>query len=108
MPAASAMEPGSPMVRPSRFAGAPRSSISSRPFPREGNWTGSTSFPSGRITSSRLAAYIASSDEGGQALLWRDGVLVHRRGISAIVGFADPTLNDYFGLPSWIPTNAEG
>ena len=107
MPAASAMEPGSHGASLSLRGRAAIIDFLST-VPEGGQLDRINLVPVGSNHQPGLAAYIASSDEGGQHYY---GAMVFSftvRGISAIVGFADPTLNDYFGLPSWIPTNAEG
>lgn len=63
--------------------------------------------PVGSNRQPATAAFIADPDEGGHHFY---GLMVFSMGkdaISAIVGFPDSTLGDYFGLPFRLPTDEE-
>ena len=50
-----------------------------------------------------LAAFIAEPDDGGHRFYGVMVFAIEGHAISAITGFADPGLSDYFGQPSWLP-----
>ena len=55
-----------------------------------------------------VAAFIKDSDGEGHQFYGVMVFAIDDEGIAAIAGFGDPGLSDYFGLPSWIPSNREG
>lgn len=108
MPPASVTQPGPPHVVPPwlRGRGAIVQFLST--VPAEGHLEQIRLVPIGSNRQPALAAFIAEPDDGGHQYY---GVMVFSfqdGAISAITGFADSTLNDYFGLPAWLPAASEG
>lgn len=64
--------------------------------------------PVGSNRQPALAAFIADADEGGYDFYGLMVFSVEKDGISAITGFPDAALCDYFDLPSWLPREERG
>ena len=54
-----------------------------------------------------VAAFIAEAEDGGHQFYGLMVLAIEEGAISAITGFQDPGLSDYFGLPSWLPPNRD-
>lgn len=108
MPAMPAMpEPGFSHVPPVWFRGRAAIVDFLSTVPADGHLEQFRLVPVGSNRQPALAAFIAVPDGGRQFY----GVMVFAiadEGITAITGFGDPGLSDYFGLPAWIPSNEEG
>lgn len=63
--------------------------------------------PVGSNRQPALAAFIAEPDDGGHQFYGLMVFSFEGEAISAITGFADSRLGEYFGLPSWLPPNSE-
>jgi RNA polymerase sigma-70 factor (ECF subfamily) len=108
MPPAAATQPGSPHVAPLWLRGRAAIVDFLSTVPADGHLERIRLVPIGSNRQPALAAFIAEPDDGGHQYY---GVMVFSfedGAISAITGFADSTLNDYFGLPSWLPADSEG
>lgn len=108
MPPPSVTHPGSPHVAPLSLRGRAAIIDFLSTVPAEGRLNQISLVPVGANRQLALAAYIVAPDEGGRQYYGAMVFSFADRGISAIAGFADSALSDYFGLPSWIPTDAEG
>jgi RNA polymerase sigma-70 factor, ECF subfamily len=58
--------------------------------------------PVGSNQQPALAAFIAVPEDGGHQFYGVMVFAIEEESVSAITGFADPGLSDYFGLPSWL------
>lgn len=54
-----------------------------------------------------LAAFMAETEDGGHQFYGVMLFAIKGEAISAITGFTDPALSEYFGLPSWLPADVE-
>ena len=63
--------------------------------------------PVGSNPQPALAAFITEPEDGGHQFYGAMVFDIEEGAISAITGFADPGLSDYFGLPSWLPAKQE-
>jgi RNA polymerase sigma-70 factor (TIGR02960 family) len=63
--------------------------------------------PVGSNRQPALAAFIADPEDGGHQFYGLMVFAIQGETIAAITGFQDPGLNDYFGLPSWLPPDLE-
>jgi RNA polymerase sigma-70 factor (ECF subfamily) len=108
MPPPAVTRPGSPHVAPLwlRGRGAIVEFLST--VPADGHLERIRLVPVGSNRQPALAAFIAESDDGGHQYYGVMVFSIEDGAISAITGFADSTLNDYFGLPSWLPADSEG
>jgi RNA polymerase sigma-70 factor (ECF subfamily) len=108
MPPPPVPQPGSPHVAALWLRGRAAIVDFLSTVPAEGHLEQIRLVPVGSNRQAALAAFIAEPDDGGHQYY---GVMVFSfegGAISAITGFADSTLNDYFGLPSWLPADSEG
>ena len=108
MPPASVTQPGSPHAAPLSLHGRAAIIDFFSTVPEGGHLDRIRLVPVGSNRQLALAAYIESPDEGGRQYYGAMVFSFTDGGISAIAGFADSTLNDYFGLPSWIPADTQG
>jgi len=107
MPGVPAPQPGSPHVSPIWFRGRAAIVDFLSTVPADGHLEQIRLVPVGSNQQPALAAFIAEPEDGGDQFY---GVMVFDikdGAISAITGFADPGLSDYFGLPSWLPAEQE-
>ncbi|TMC96693.1 MAG: sigma-70 family RNA polymerase sigma factor [Chloroflexi bacterium] len=107
MPGVAAPEPGSPHVSPTWFRGRAAIIDFLSTVPADGHLEQIRLVPVGSNLQPALAAFIAEPDDGGHRFY---GVMVfdiEEGAISAITGFADPGLSDYFGPPSWLPAEQQ-
>jgi RNA polymerase sigma-70 factor, ECF subfamily len=108
MPPAPITQPGSPHITPLSLRGRAAIIDFFSTVPAGGRLDQMRLVPVGSNRQPGLAAFIAEPDEGGHHYY---GVMVFSfedGRISTIAGFADSTLNDYFGLPSWISIDWRG
>ena len=108
MPPSPVTQTGAPHVAPLWLRGRAAIVDFLSTVPAEGHLEQIRLVPVGSNRQPALAAFIAEPEDEGHQYY---GVMVFSfedGAISAITGFADSTLNDYFGLPSWIPADSEG
>ena len=107
MPPAPVTQPGSPHMGPLWLRGRAAIVDFLSTVPADGHLEQIRLVPVASNRQPALAAYIAEPDDGGRNYY---GVMVFSfedGAISAITGFADSTLNEYFGLPSWLSAASE-
>jgi RNA polymerase sigma-70 factor (ECF subfamily) len=94
--------PGSPHVSPTWFRG--RSAIVDffSTVPADGHLDQIRLMPVGSNQQPALAAFIAVPEDGGHQFYGVMVFAIEGEAITAITGFADPGLSEYFGLPSWL------
>jgi len=63
--------------------------------------------PVGSNRQPALAAFIAELTGGGHQFYGLTVFAIEENEISALTGFADPGLSDYFGLPAWLAPDRE-
>ncbi len=107
MPAEPAPEPGSPHVSPIWFQGRAAIVDFLSTVPAGGHLEQIRLVPLGSNQQPALAAFIAEPEDGGHQFYGVMVFAIEEDAISAITGFADPGLSDYFGLPSWLPAEQE-
>ena len=107
MPAAPAPELGSAHVLPTWFRGRAAIVAFFSTVPADGHLDLIRLVPVGSNQQPALAAFIAEPDGGGHQFYGLMVFAIEENGISAITGFADPALSDYFGLSSWLSPNPE-
>ena len=108
MPPPPVTQPGSPHVAHLWLRGRAAIVDFLSTVPAEGHLEKIRLVPVGSNRQPALAAFLAEPESGGHQYY---GVMVFSfedGAISAITGFPDSTLNDYFGLPSWLPADSEG
>ena len=103
MPAVAAPEPGSPHVSPVWFRGRPAIVDFFSRVPADGHLEQIRLVPVASNRQPALAAFIAEPEDGGHQFYGVMVFAIEGHAISAITGFADPGLSDYFGQPSWLP-----
>src|SRR6266702_8473048 len=107
MPAEPAPEPGSHHVSPIWFQGRAAIVDFLSTVHAGGHLEQIRLVPLGSNQQPALAAFIAEPEEGGHQVYCVMVFTIEEDAISAITGFADPGLSDYFGLPSWLPAEQE-
>ena len=107
MPAAPAPEPGSPHVSPTWCRGRAAIVDFLSTVPADGHLEQIRLVPLGSNKQPAVAAFIAEPEDGGHQFYGVMVFAIEEDAISAIAGFADPGLSDYFGLPSWLPAEQE-
>ncbi len=107
MPGVPATEPGSPHVSSIWFRGRAAIVDFFSTVPANGHLEQIRLVPVGSNLQPALAAFIAEPDDGGHRFYGVMVFAIEEDAISAITGFADPGLSDYFGPPSWLPAEQE-
>lgn len=108
MPAVAAPEPGSPHISPLWFRGREAIIEFLSTVPAEGHLEQIRLVPVRSNRQSAVAAFIATPEDGGHQFYGAMVFAIEADAISAITGFADPGLSDYFGLPAWLPAVRKG
>jgi RNA polymerase sigma-70 factor (ECF subfamily) len=107
MPRVPAPQPGPPHVSPTWFRGRAAIVDFFSTVPADGHLDQIRLVPVGSNLQPALAAFIAEPDDGGHRFYGVMVFTIEDDAISAIIGFADPGLSDYFGPPSWLPAEQE-
>jgi RNA polymerase sigma-70 factor (ECF subfamily) len=102
MPAVTAPEPGSPHVSPLWFRGPTAIVGFLSTVPADGHLEQIRLVPVRSNQQPAVAAFIAAPEDGGHQFYGVMVFAIEADAISAITGFADPGLSDYFGLPAWL------
>ncbi|MBI3521725.1 MAG: RNA polymerase subunit sigma-70 [Chloroflexi bacterium] len=108
MPAVAAPEPGSPHVSPLWFRGRAAIIDFLSAVPADGHLERIRLLPVRSNRQPAVAAFIAAPEDGGHQFYGVMVFAIEADAISAITGFADPGLSDYFGLAGWLPAVKEG
>jgi RNA polymerase sigma-70 factor (ECF subfamily) len=103
MPAVTAPDPGSPHIAPVWFRGRAAIVDFLSRVPADGRLDQIRLVPVASNRQPALAAFIAEPEEGGHQFYGVMVFAIEDDAISAITGFADAGLSDYFGQPSWLP-----
>lgn len=103
-----APRPGLPPVPPLWFGGRAAIVDFFSTVPADGQLEQIRLVPVGSNRQPAVAAFIKEPRGDGHQFYGVMVFTVEDDAISAITGFGDPGLSDYFGLPSWIPSNQEG
>lgn len=107
MPPAPVTQPGPPHVSPTWLRGRAAIVDFLSTVPADGHLEQIRLVPVGSNRQPAVAAFIAEPDDGGHHYYGLMVFSFEGEAISAITGFADSRLGDYFGLPSWLPPNSE-
>ncbi len=103
-----APKPGVPPVPPLWFGGRAAIVDFFSTVPADGHLDQIRLLPVASNRQPAIAAFIADPEGGGYQFYGVMVFAIEDEGITAITGFGDPGLSDYFGLPSWIPSKPEG
>lgn len=108
MPAAAAPELGSPHISPLWFRGRAAIIEFLSTVPADGHLEQIRLVPVRSNRQPALGAFIGVPEDGGHQFYGVMVFAIEGDAISAITGFADPGLSDYFGLAAWLPALREG
>jgi RNA polymerase sigma-70 factor (ECF subfamily) len=100
--------PGSAHLAPTWFRGRAAIVDFFSSVPADGHLERIRLVPVGSNRQPALAAFIAELEDGGHQFYGVMVFAIEEDGISAITGFADPGISDYFDLPSWLAPEQEG